>query len=294
MGNNALEQHRKCMKKIKRFIHSVRDWGRQWIQIVSLVAIVVYVLLFDASGKILNLLQATNVEVEDLAVEYRISLGIGNPGLALILFIILLLFIRKCNKGYVLKQNTKLIAWHTFFGYWFCCRILNYRIVSLTRVPIPVQMKIVFYDLFDEYRFMDGVTEQKDKENAEIKPLQDYDDPSVVNILLADTYRIDNWQTRMPAAERLHHTIIVDRTNEKRGRYYSAEYVEKIWEAVRSLPDTVKTINIFATINSAHCFHITRDVFMTGGSDRFELLRVYEQNKQTKKFDGENRKIRLK
>ena len=285
---------KRTMNAIRRFRHSVRDWARQWIQFASLVVIIPMVFLLDISGQFLRLLDTTKVQVSELDVEYRISLGIGNPALSVVLFITLLLYIRRCNKGYVLKQNTKIIAWHTLAGYWLCCRILNYRTILLTRVPIPVQIKVVFNNLFDEYRYMDGVTELQKADNVRVVPLQDYDNPKIVNVFLADTYQITDWEKKLPTSEKLHHTIIIDRSSEERGRYYSKEYVSKIRSAILSLPETVDTINIFATINAAHCFHITRDVFMTGGSDRFKILRIYEQNKQTWKFDGKYREIKLK
>lgn len=280
--------------KMKRFFHSVRDWSRQWLQIASLMAIVPIVFIFDIAGQILNLLKVTNIQLKELDVEYRISLGIGNPGLGILLFILLLLYIRKCNKGCILKQNTKVIAWHTFAGYWFCCRILNYRIISLTRVPIPVQFRLVFADLFDEYQFMDGVTELEKPDNVRVEALQDYDDPTIANVFLADTYQIEDWKSKLPSSEKLHHTIIVDRSSKERGRYYSKEYVSEIRSAICHLPNTVNRINLFATINAAHCYHITREAFMTGGSDHFNTLRVYEQNKQTWKFEREFREIKLK
>ena len=79
--------------------------------------------------------------------------------------------------------------------------------------------------------------------------------------------------------------------NGKRGiRLYSKDFVSKIATTIHELPATVTKINVFATVNAAHVYHIVNEVFKTGGRDRIKRVRVYQQTSETWVFEGKKYK----
>ena len=70
--------------------------------------------------------------------------------------------------------------------------------------------------------------------------------------------------------------------------------MSKIGTTVHDLPKTVTDINIFATINAAHVYHIANEVFKTGGRDGIKRIRIYQQTSGTWVFEGKKyKKIKI-
>ena len=144
---------------------------------------------------------------------------------------------------------------------------------------------------FTDYEAMEGVTE-KEKGTDEIKVEKFQDEPttSSINLVLADTYPL-NWKEKLPANLLNLTTIAVERVGEKGVRYYSPDFVAEISKVVHGLSLNVITINLFATINAAHSYHIVNEVFKTGGRDSLKHLKVYEQTKGSWVFEGKYKQI---
>ena len=71
---------------------------------------------------------------------------------------------------------------------------------------------------------------------------------------------------------------------------YSKDFVSRIATTVHELPATVTDINIFATVNAAHVYHIVNEVFKTGGRDRVKRIKVFQQTSGTWVFEGKKYK----
>ncbi len=272
-------------------IYRLIDWKYQVAQTILPLLLLPFFLVFDVTEFLIDKLSSINVDVQDLDIKWRIAVGFGKWFLLLVILCLLYYVIRKNNKKRLLKQTLpNRIVWHSYFGYWFCRKILNYRIVSLTRVPIPVQFELVWKGLFDKYEYMENVNKLQGNDSITIEFVQTEPFTNVVNLILADTYPIDNWKSKIPSTMTFYSTIIINRLGERGVRYFSKEFVSKIASVAHELPSTVKVINIFATINTAHVYHIVNEVFKTGGRDDLLLVRVYQQTSGTWIFDGKQYK----
>lgn len=267
-------------------INRIKDWKLQIMQTILPLILIPVVLILDVPQRITDALAKANVEVKDLDTIWRIAIGLGKWPLIVVALFFIYRAIRKHNKDDVLRQNIpNTIVWHSFFGYWMCRYALNYQTISLTRVPIPVQFELVWKNLFKKYECMENVTEKTDSDNISVETLQSEPYTSTVNLILADTYPLDDWRAKIPAQTTTFTTIIINRNGERGVRYYSKEYVSKIAASIHELPATVTDINIFATINAAHVYHIVNEVFKTGGRDNQKRIRVYQQTSGTWVFE---------
>ena len=267
-------------------INRIKDWKVPIAQMLLPLFVIPTVILLDIPKRITEALAKANVDVKDLDTIWRIAIGLGKWPLIILALFFIYRAIRKHNKEEVLKQNLDVIVWHSFIGYWICRYILNYQIISLTRVPISVQFELVWKNLFKNYEFMEGVNEKTEPETINPEIFQSEPYTSTVNLILADTYPLNDWKAKIPAQMTSFSTVIINRNREQGVRYYSKDYVAKIAMTVHGLPNTVIGINVFATINAAHVYHIVNDVFKTGGRDHIKTLRIYEQTKSSWVFEG--------
>lgn len=271
-------------------INRIKDWKLQIAQAFLPLLLVPVILILDVPQRFFDLLKQSNVQVSSLEWYWQLLLHLGNWAIIIVALFFIYRAIRKHNEEEALKQNLKVIVWHSYPGYWFCRHILNYQIISLTRVPIPVQFELVWKDLFKKYECMDNVTEKTDYDNISVEILQAEPYTSTVNLILADTYPLDNWKAKIYAPTISYSTIIVNRNGERGVRYYSKEFISKIATTVHELPATVTDINVFATINAAHVYHIVNEVFKTGGRDGIKRIRIYQQTSGTWVFEGKKYK----
>ena len=272
-------------------INRIKDWKLQIAQALLPLLVIPAVILLDLPQRFFDLLKQSNVQVSSLEWYWQLLLHLGNWAIIILALFFIYRAIRKHNEKEVIKQNIpNTIVWHSYPGYWFCRHFLNYQTVSLTRVPIPVQFELVWNELFKKYECMEGVTEITDADTISVEILQAEPYTSTVNLILADTYPLDDWKAKVPAPTSFYSTVIVNRSGERVVRYYSKEFISKIATTVHELPATVTDINIFATINAAHVYHIVNEVFKTGGRDGIKRIRIYQQTSGTWVFEGKKYK----
>ena len=287
-----------CNKLIEsreyNMINRIKDWKVPIAQLLIPLFIIPIVLVIDVPQVIINNLNKTNVKVTELEWYWRLILFLGNWPFIIVVLFFIYLWIRKYNKkNEVLKQNLSVIVWHSYFGYWICRYLLNYQVVSLTRVPIPVQFNLVWRGIFKKYEYMDGVDEMgRGEDTINVRVINSESKSPSINLLLIDTYSLDSDSIIDLSKSRLR-TIVIERVSEKGVRYYSHDFVAKISNIIHSLPQSIDEVNIFATVNSAHVYNIVNNVFKTGGRDGIKVVRVYEQTKGTWNFDGRNIEIRI-
>lgn len=255
------------------------DWKTIIIQFLGPLLLAILVAAYGAD----KILLMASVKEDELTVLQRVILSFKKGGVFLALFLFFFWFVRKHNKEQILKQNLSVVVWHFYWGYWFCRYVMNYQTVSLTRVPIPVQFKLVWKGLFNSYVY-DGIVE-KQSERIHFKRFNDDIITTTINLVLADTYSID-WRAKLPETVLKFTTIEISRVGQPGVRIYNPDYVAKINEVIHLLPHNVTSVNVFATTNPAHVEHIVKEVFKTGGRDYIKSLRIFQQSEKTWIFEG--------
>ena len=273
-------------------INRIRDWKKPIVQLLLPLLVIPTILLLNAPMRIIDVLNKSDVEVSQLDWYWQVAIGLGKWPLIVITLYFIYRYIRKTNKEEVLQQSIEVIVWHSYAGYWVCRYILNYQTISLIRVPIPVQFKLVWRGIFKKYEYMDNITE-KEKGTDKIDRTFFNDEPitDTVNLVLADTYPLE-WKEKLPESVLNYTTIVIDRLSEKGVRYYSRDFVDMITRTVHEMPRSVKEINFFATINAAHVYHIVNETFKTGGRDGMRRIRIYQQTSGLWVFEGKNIEIK--
>ena len=261
-------------------MYRILDWKRQWFQCVALILSIVHPLFFDLPKVIVGLLTQVEVKVSELEIIWRLLILYRKWTLAAGIFIFLIFKFRKHNKDIVIRQNiSNRIIWHTIWGYWLCRKVLNYQKISLVRVPIPMQFRLICSNLFEEYQYDSVVELESGKDCVKKEVFNDACYTNTVNLVLADTYPL-SWTDQLPADYLNFTTIKIDRTSEDRRRYCSADFIKEVVFAVRDLPQNVVEINLFGTLNPAHCLGIAKECFMTGGRDHIKMLNVFQQSSE--------------
>src|SRR5690625_3816068 len=148
---------------------------------------------------------------------------------------------------------------------------LGYKIITLVRLPIGLQYKIVISDLFEKTE-----TENHIEKNNIIK-IKVYNKESElrdeVNLLLSDTYKVK--ENQIPLDKRNLRMIHIDSGVDKEGtRIYNSDFVAEIETQVHSLSKECKRINVFSHTNTHHNKSIIQGAFKKGGRDVLEELYV--------------------
>lgn len=218
-----------------------------------------------------------NVSVDFDNIGYYLLLNTENWVISIVLVFSALLWVRKFNKEKIF--NTKNVYHnYPYLWYWFCAKVLGYQTCNLKLVPPYLQFKLVLNDTFSSY----NVGEEDDypvieDEEIEIKKANFVQVSDEVNLVLADTYPIENQQ--LPIVKRRLSTITINRMRPNVSRYYSPQFIAKIVDEVRNLPRNVTDINVFPTTNPKHALKIARDVFKLAERGNIKKLVVFPQEK---------------
>lgn len=271
-----------------QFVNMILDWKRQWFQALILVTIIILNICVDVPKWITSWIAQGSIGFESLKIEWQILIRIGRWGIFLAMFFFVLSKIRKANADVVIRQTAHAIVWHSYFGYCCCRYILGYKTLSLIRVPISKQFQIVCHNLFDVDKKELQEIAKKDEDDVKVSYYNNSFYSSEIVLILSDTYQLDRDKIDIDGLKNLK-TVVIDRSSDDHTRYYSPEFISAINNEIHHLPSNVETIHLFATMNPSNCYHAASEVFMTGGRDSWKHLHVYEQNKDTWKFDGKKR-----
>ncbi len=265
------------MEKMQSIVKRILDWKEPFTETIILIATFIAVVFFDGVGRLeLWLQNANEKETIDTAIYYFL-IRLGNPAVAIAATIIVLVAIRKYNKDKKLNKGNGYHR-HPYWSYLFCAYLLGYRKCNLKLVPVPMQVKLVTNDIFQEFICNEGI-HAIDKQIDEVRITRqgDFKCSPYVNLVLADTYSIGSEQ--LPRKFRGFPTLYIDRTIKKENtRYDSENFVKSTITEVRGLPDNVTTINVFATLNPMNCYNIAKEVFVMGGRTHISHLYVFPQN----------------
>ena len=266
---------------MKQLFKKLQESARSIVEIIVLVMAFFIPSIINATGIIELCLKDTSINFDN--IKYYFLLNAGNQVIGIVLMVIALLKIRKFNKEKIF--NTKNVYHnYPYLWYWFCAKVLGYETCNLKLVPPYLQFKLVLNDTFPKY----SVEENDDypvieDEEIEIKKANFEQVSNEVNLVLADTYSIDNQQ--LPSIKRRLSTITINRVRPDVSRYYSPQFIAKIVDEVRNLPRNVTDVNVFPTTNPKHALKIARDVFKLAERGNIEKLVVFPQdNKGIRKF----------
>lgn len=185
---------------------------------------------------------------------------------------------RQVNKNFMLNEGNR-YHYHSYLGYWLASKLLGIRKCCLIRTPIYMQYKLILNHTFPEYYT---------GEDSEYRYIQDEyvtfhytgsegsADSSTINLIIEDTYSIPD--SLLPEKVRQLNTVrIVRKDAVSSVRCFSPSFCKAVLSAVRNLPQSVDTINVFSTTNARHTEWIASNVFRSVRYFHKMSLRIYPQ-----------------
>lgn len=165
-----------------------------------------------------------------------------------------------------------------YFHFWIGSKILGYGKVTLIKVPIQLQYKLIINDTFQEILVDPDGREIEEDVNITTSNLEVESD--TINFILSDTY-----QTKIeeiPQVKRNLPTIIIERSSEYNGvRTFNPNFVNEIRNYSNLYSRQYKHINIFATTNTNHNKAIVEQCFKNGGRTGFKKISVFDQKAES-------------
>ena len=269
------------MKKIKE----------SFIMIIQSLAILfVFVLPFKVDiQEIFKQYLANNYPTPENYWIY-LPLSYGNITLSIVISGLLYWKIRKSNSNMLMNRDNNVYHDYSYIWYLYCAKVLGIKKCNLINVPIYMQIKLVIHQTFDEYPLNDNEYPISDNEVVSVIKENEKNKGAECNLILEDTYPLEEIQ--IPRTMRKLYTVKVSRhTNGDFGRHYSEEFVSKIINEVRNLPNGI-TLNVFATTNPKNTLNIARQVFAQAERGNVSHLYVYQQGKTGRRpFEKRGTKI---
>ncbi|WP_226280830.1 hypothetical protein [Cytobacillus oceanisediminis] len=171
---------------------------------------------------------------------------------------------------------------YPFWVYWVASKILGYGKVSLVRVPIYLQYKLLLKDVFPEI-VVDNDVEEINHSIIVIEKNMEY--PSnELNLVLIDTYEITDSQ--IPTIKTQLPTIFIKSGNETdSNRSFNPEFIKEVRRKTNALCRNYKQLNVFATTNTNHNQLIVYKCFKNGSRTGFENIIVYQASRSNYVFN---------
>ena len=261
---------------------------RQILEVIALIVVIFVPWVVDLQEIFRKYLNSHPISPDDFF--WQVAIRTGRPVASVILFIALLLAIRKFNQGFVMNRK-RVYHDHSYAWYWFCSKILGIKSCDLVLVPIPTQFKLVIRATFPEYP-LDEIEYPvvENESDSTVSVLNQEESTNLINIVLEDTYAIDERQ--IPKSKQGYKTIKISRNNgADNSRHFSQKYIEEIIKCVRGLKGKV-LVNIYATTNPMNTKHIANRVFGLGERGNVEHLYVFQQSKDgRRRFEERGTKI---
>lgn len=219
-----------------------------------------------------------------------LPLSYGNVILSVAISVFVYWKIRKSNSNMLMNRDNNVYHDYSYIWYLYCAKFLGIKKCNLINVPIHMQIKLVIHQTFDEYPLNDS--EYPADENEVVSVFKENEDnrEQTCNLILEDTYLIDAIQ--IPRTVRKFHTVKVSRNHSGNfGRHYSEEFISKIINEVRSLPNGI-TLNVFATTNPKNTLNIARRVFAQAERGNLSHIYVFQQRRTGRRiFEVKGKKI---
>lgn len=213
------------------------------------------------------------------------SLPLNERGLSivsgLIISLIILWALRKSNKEKVFNTGDN-YGKYPYALYYIASKILGYGFVTLVRVPIYLQFRLVIEDLFDNVKVDENTREEPQPITVTKKNMEQNSDE--INLILNDTYPI--LEEQIPLAKRTLPTVEITNGIESSGiRTYNIQFIDEVRKQTNELRHSYSKINVFATTNTKHNKAIIEDCFKNGRRTGFKELTVFQSNNVNYFFD---------
>lgn len=271
------------MKKILNFLSSNT---RQVIESVALVIVFIAPFFVDLQEMFKEYLESNPLTPDNFIWHFAIK-G-GKYFASIILFIAVLIVIRRINQEYVMNSK-RVYHNYSYAWYWFCAKVLGIQKCNLALVPIYTQFRLAINGTFCDYPLDETeypvIENEPDSKVSQINWDNHY---SEINLILEDTYVISERQ--IPKVKRRLKTIKVSRNNgDDRSGHFSQVFINKITNCVRGL-EGGSIINVFATTNPMNTIHIARRAFGSGERGNVKHLYVFQQGNSKKRLFKERGK----
>lgn len=284
---------------MKKIFNRLKDSMREIVQLLLICVAFMIPYLISDTNIVKSIIKVYNENIDSTLVDYFINKGRWTIGL--FFAFICWVTIYSLNTKSSLNRGNRYHE-HSYFWYLFCSKILGYKKCSLILVPVYMQFKLVIRGTFETYVY-DNVdnneTMYTSNDNIAITTILNHPtkDNTIVNIMLSDTYYID--EKLLPDSKKELPTYLIKykTDNSDSTRQFSEDFVSKVSDLVYELSDkeNIDTINLFANTNPKHSYVIAERIFKSGNADRSDLkhLIIYQQNRKNGdwKFDEKEFKI---
>lgn len=198
-----------------------------------------------------------------------------------ILSLVIYIWRTKANKDKLFNTGDKYNEYPVWV-YWMASKILGYGKVSLVRVPIYLQYKLILKDIFPEV-IVDNDVEEKDQSIVVIEKNMEYPS-SELNLVMVDTYEITD--SEIPLNKAHLPTLFIKSGNETdSNRSLNPEFIKEIRRKTNDYHRMYKKLNIFSTTNTNHNQLIINKCFKNGSRTGFENIVVYQASRSTYVFN---------
>lgn len=200
--------------------------------------------------------------------------------LGIIISTLILLAIRRKNRNRLFNTGNGYFNYDLWF-YWVAARVLGYGKLTLIRVPIYLQYKLLFKDWFQE------ILTDNDIETLPETPIviekNINGNGNEINFILSDTY--ETKIEELPLDKRSLPTVMIQRASEFNGvRTYNPKFISIIREKTNYYRMQYTCVNIYATTNTNHNKDIILKCFKNGNRTGFKQIYVYEQGNSGRKY----------
>lgn len=204
----------------------------------------------------------------------------------LILSVFIYRIVIKLNGDKLFNKGNKYLD-YPYWIFWTASKIFNFKKVTLVRIPIYMQFKLVINNTFPIIEVDDSFisTEHSiEDKKIEIRKLQLNDSGNEMNLVLVDTYDIK--KEELPNDKLELPTIIIKSGNQIDGnRSMNPSFVKEIRAQTNVLRKRYDRVNIFATTNTNHTKLIIDKCFNNAGRTGFKNVYVYQAKRDNYKFE---------
>lgn len=251
-----------------------------YLQFVIIFVPILASLLFPSQELLYAILGGNWLEIDSLKNfmnfitqnEKIVSIILGS-----FLSIILLIILRTFNKDKLINSGNGYFNM-SYYYFVIASKVLGFGKVSLLRVPIQLQYKLVINDSFNEIIVDTNATEKI--EDIKVLYLNIDNSSNEINFILSDTYLTK--LNEIPLSKLDLPTVIIERAAEFNGiRTINPKFIEEVRKQTNVYRHHYEQINIFATTNTNHNKAIFEQCFKNGNRTGFKKVVIYDQKSIT-------------
>lgn len=273
---------------MKRACEAFSSNMRQILETVTLIIVTIIPWVINLEEVFKEYLVSQPISPDN--IFWQAALRLGKSVASVILFVVVLMGIRRFNQGFVMNRQ-HVYHDYDYVWYWFCAKVLGIGSCDLVLVPIYMQFKLAIKATFLEYTLDETEYPSVDNElDSKVSETNQEEPSGEINLILEDTYAIEMWQ--IPKSKQGYRTIKICRNSgADNSRHFSQKYVETVIKCIRGLREKA-SVNIYATTNPKNTMHIAKRAFGLGDRGNIEHLYVFQQSKDGRRcFEKKGRKI---